>query len=271
MKTVIVVLHYENEQLTNQCIDSIVDNTDDKTYHILVVDNFSPIPYDNKYGDKITVIRNSTRESVSGMNFGFYHALYVMNADFVVNFDSDIICLPNWLPPLIDVMERNPKCGIVSGKQWNKEMTKYGSVGADLMGVTHRNMPDEECNTLWIQGSFHMYRAEMMYRIGLHDDRYHTICSDSDYCIHAVDRGWNVIFTPASEVIHIGNASYSDGTDEVYHDHNGEDKIAFTQKWLGIKFCRIFDENFKFDLMDETDIEITYKINESSHTIYANR
>lgn len=271
IKTAIIVLHYENEQLTNQCVDSIFEHTEKGVYHIVIVDNNSPTVYSREKDDRITIIRNNTRESVSGMNFGFYHALYNLpfNIEYVVNFDSDIICLSNWLPPLIDVMERNKKCGIVTGKQWDKEMTKYGSVGVDLMGVTHRNLPETECNVLWAQGSFHMYRAEMMHRIGLHDDRYKTICSDSDYCIHAVDRGWHVVFNPASEVIHIGNASYGKD-DEVYHDNNAEDKIEFTQKWFGIKFCKIFNENFKFDLISTIDINVTYEINDRKTTFMAN-
>ncbi len=42
-KTVAVVLHYENEEMTEQCVDSILETA--PSVHILIVDNFSPAPY----------------------------------------------------------------------------------------------------------------------------------------------------------------------------------------------------------------------------------
>ena len=266
IETAIIILHYKNCKLTNQCIRSIRKHTRRWTYHIIVVDNNSPMPFrQTPIESDLTIIRNDDRGSVSGMNFGFYQALYNSPFDFkyIVNFDNDVVCMANWLPPLIEVMERRPNVGIVGGKQWQRDMTSFRSVGADLMGMVHKNQPQVEVPVLWMQGSFHMYRTEMMKRIGLHDTRYKIICSDSDYCIHANDRGWLVIFTPKSSVIHIGNASYTSEpqTCEL------EDKIQFTQKWLGIKFCSLSKENFHYDLTENMVIEVTYKFNESS-TVY---
>lgn len=252
--TAIVVLHYANDTLTNKCVDSIIANTELGTYCIIVVDNNSPIPYER--GD-VQVIRNDNHYSVSGMNFGFYHALYKLpfNVKYVVNFDNDITCLPNWLPPLVNAMEEDSRIGIVGGRQWNPEMTKFNSVGADFMGMTHRNIPEQDAFVVWIQGSFVMLRAEMMKKIGLHDERYKIIYSDSDYCVHALDRGWLIKFIYASEVIHIGNGSYGKGPVETCE----EDKIAFVQKWLGIKFCGLMKQ-YPFDLSNNVPIIVGYKI-----------
>ena len=215
--TAIVVLHYENEDLTNQCVDSIRAMTELGRYHIVIVDNASPTVYKRDLIEsQISVIRNDNNGSVSGMNFGFYHPLYKLpfHIEYVVNFDNDIICMENWLPPLIDCMESNKDIGIVGGKQWTKDEEYFRSVGWDLIGgKLYGNYPHERMSCVWIQGSFVMIRAEMMKMIGMHDERFHTICSDSDYCIHAIDRGWIVAFEPESNVIHIGGASYGGVTE----------------------------------------------------------
>lgn len=221
-KVVAVVLHYENSEMTNKCVDSIRKTAD---CDVLVVDNFSPTVYAR---DDVPVIRNDNRWSVSGMNFGFYHALYNMNADFVVNFDNDIVCLDGWLEPLLKEMADNPKTGIAGGKQWDPNQEFYRCVGMDLSGMLFRSEPHIRANVMWIQGSFVMLRAEMMRFIGLHDTRYKIICSDSDYCLHAWDRGWKVVFVPESNVIHIGNASYGGPVETWKEDHE-----AMVRKWTG--------------------------------------
>lgn len=248
-KVAVVILHYEDAKLTNQCVDSVKATSD---ADIIVVDNCSPTSY---HRPDVINLRTQENRNVRGMNYGFYYALKQNEYDYIVNFDNDIICQENWLLPLVKVMEKHPTCGIVGGKQWNKEMDRYNSVGADLMGMIWRNTPDFECSVVWLQGSFHMYRVKMMQMIGLHDERYETICSDCDYCIHAIDRGWKVYFTPDSNVIHIGNVSYGG----VPVASEKIDKLLFLQKWFGIKFCAL-TKTFPFDLQRMQDIYVAYKI-----------
>ena len=202
-------------------------------YHIYVVDNNSPTPLSDYKEACVTVIRNNSRYSTSGMNFGFNHALYESGHDhqYIVNLDNDTLVHPGWLEPLVKEMENHPTTGICGGKQWNRDGTQYHSVGADLSGYIYTNWPTERTEVHWIQGSFHMYRASMMKLIGLQDTRYQDYCSDSDYCIHALDRGWDVVFVPESNVTHLGGTSYRE-----YPVERADDLGALKAKWFGTKF-----------------------------------
>ena len=228
-----MILHYIKEDLTFSCMNSIMENS--KDYHIYVVDNNSPKPLEielDKFPN-VTLIRNSCRYSTSGMNFGFYHALYESgrNHDYIVNLDNDTLVRPGWLEPLVKEMEEHPNTGICGGKQWDKEGKAYYSVGSDLVGFIYNSWPTERTEVFWIQGSFTMYRAKMMRMIGLHDTRYQDYCSDSDYCIHALDRGWDVVFVPESNITHFGGISYKEfPVDRV------DDLGALKAKWFGTKF-----------------------------------
>lgn len=229
-QTAIIVLHYNNVEMTRQCINSIINNTERNTFHIFVIDNNSDKEFKWEGSDCVSILRNATNQSVNGMNLGFYHAIEY-GYKYIVNFDNDIICLPNWLPPLIKKMESDKTIGIVGGKQWDKDQTCFRSVGMDMMGILYKNHPEEDLEVFWITGSAVMLRAEMMKRIGLHDGRYISICSDSDYCFHALDRGWKVVFVADSNVIHLGSASYG----QVYEGAE-EDRKQFIRKWFGLKF-----------------------------------
>lgn len=167
------------------------------------------------------------------MNFGFYYALYESGRDhkYIVNLDNDTLVHKGWLEPLIAEMESHPNTGICGGKQWNREGTEFHSVGSDMSGYIYTNSPTERTEVDWLQGSFHMYRAKMMRMIGLQDTRYQDYCSDSDYCIHAIDRGWDVVFVPESNITHFGGTSYRE-----YPVERADDFGAFKAKWFGIKF-----------------------------------
>ena len=237
MQTGIVILHYIKEDLTRACVQSIIDNTPDGSYHIYIVDNNSPEPLlitDALVAQgRISVIRNDSRYSTSGMNFGFYHALYESgrNHNYIVNLDNDTLVHKGWLEALVKEMEEHPNTGICGGKQWNREGTEFHSVGADLSGYIYTNSPTERTEVDWLQGSFHMYRAKMMRMIGLQDTRFQDYCSDSDYCIHAIDRGWDVVFVPESNITHFGGTSYRE-----YPVERADDLGALKAKWFGTKF-----------------------------------
>ena len=235
IQTAIVILHYIKEDLTRACIKSIKENTPDGTYEIYIVDNNSPIPfsYTDDFSKDVTVIRNDSRYSTSGMNFGFYYVLYESGRkhNYIVNIDNDVLVHKGWLEPLVKEMESNSKTGICGGKQWDKEGKNYYSVGSDLVGCIYNNWPTERTDVTWIQGSFVMYRSEMMKMIGLQDTRFQDYCSDSDYCIHALDRGWDVIFIPESNVTHLGGVSYKE-----FPVERADDLGQLKAKWFGTKF-----------------------------------
>lgn len=254
-KIVVVILHYQNELMTNRCVKSCLD-TMPEGCNILIVDNNSPdMYYREKKDNRITIIRNNDKHAVSGMNFGFLYALYDMNADFVVNADNDIIFLDNWCEPLLKVMNENKKIGIVGGKQWDVEKKFHRQVGMDLIGGhLFVNYPEENMSVSWIQGSCVMMRASMMRLIGVHDDRFKIICSDSDYCLHAHVRGWDVVFVADSNVIHIGGSSYTKVCDTW-----AEDNTALLRKWSGASGMNIIG-GLPLDHKKKKYLRVSYKI-----------
>lgn len=258
--TAIVILHYNNEEMTKKCISEVIKNTESGTYLIVVVDNNSEklFNYFDAAG-RVVVIRNSNNNSTSGMNFGFYYCLnnpkYLFK--YIVNIDNDVFVLPNWLPPLVNKIESSEDIGIVGGKQWDEKQEFFRSVGMDMMGIIYKNHPDEDLDVIWIQGSFIMFRADMMRMIGLHDERYQHICSDCDYCIHALDRGYRVVFVTNSNVIHLGSASYN----KIYPGGD-DDRKAFVQKWFGLKFS-LLSKKFPLSLQEKRSAYSELKVIEN--------
>ena len=58
------------KDLTEKCLKAIFENTPEGSYHVYLVDNNSPEPYTFEHPN-VTNIRNDSRYSTPGMNFGF--------------------------------------------------------------------------------------------------------------------------------------------------------------------------------------------------------
>lgn len=91
-----VILHYQTEEDTINCVESIEKCVKQENYHIIIVDNASP----NKTGNhlkelysesnNITVLLNSENLGFAkGNNVGFRYAKEELNCDYIVCLNSD--------------------------------------------------------------------------------------------------------------------------------------------------------------------------------------
>lgn len=93
----IIILHYNNVEDTNECIESIKKTIDTRSYIIVVVDNKSPnnsgIQLKEQYKDdnKVKIILNDNNEGFSvGLNIGIDYLRSHYNALFTILSNSDI-------------------------------------------------------------------------------------------------------------------------------------------------------------------------------------
>ncbi|NLA74612.1 MAG: glycosyltransferase family 2 protein [Deltaproteobacteria bacterium] len=59
----------------------------------------------------------------------------------------------------------------------------------------------------WVVGAYFMIRRETMEEIGYLDDFYFLYFEEVDFCIRARRTGWDVVFYPYAQVIHLGGQS----------------------------------------------------------------
>jgi len=105
-----LILHYQTEDDTIECIDSILDNVEYENYNIVIVDNGSPnktgTQLDIKYKEnsKIKVIiSNENLGFAKGNNLGFNYIKKYFDSDFIVMINNDtIIEDKNFLKKIIE-------------------------------------------------------------------------------------------------------------------------------------------------------------------------
>jgi GT2 family glycosyltransferase len=94
--TSIIILNYNGTKFLQDCINSIIRETN-SPYEIIVVDNNSPDKSGELFSKKfpeITFILNKDNVGVpEGLNIGIRNA----SGDFIVLLNNDLIVMPNWL------------------------------------------------------------------------------------------------------------------------------------------------------------------------------
>jgi GT2 family glycosyltransferase len=56
----------------------------------------------------------------------------------------------------------------------------------------------------WLNGNFLIVRAQVIEHVGLLDEYFYTFQCEADWCLRIHRAGWNVVYVPDFEVMHIG-------------------------------------------------------------------
>lgn len=112
-KVSVVLLAYNNLNYTRDCVESILVNTDDVDYELILVDNGSTDGtkeyFDSIPGAKVIHLKYNIH-LVKGFNIG----LMAAEGKYCAAVCNDFIFTPNWLKNLIICIESDPEIGFVS-------------------------------------------------------------------------------------------------------------------------------------------------------------
>lgn len=112
----IVLLCYNNWNLTEQCINSVLENTKYNNFELIIVNNNSSDDTKKKAKKytkthRVKIINNEENYGFAkGMNIGSLYA----SGDYLVLLNNDTYCMNEWLYPLIKPYLKDNNAGIIS-------------------------------------------------------------------------------------------------------------------------------------------------------------
>jgi GT2 family glycosyltransferase len=129
MTVSVIIINYNTFDLTCQCIQSIIDQTTDIDYEIILVDNASieKDPSDFiKYYPQITLIANNVNVGFAkGNNLGIQKA----RGELVLLLNSDTKLANNAIKIAADFIRSYPEIGVLSGQLLNVDKSPQPIVG----------------------------------------------------------------------------------------------------------------------------------------------
>jgi len=158
--------------------------------------------------------------------------------EYILVLNQDMYLESTAVEKMVTFMDSHPECGIGAPLQLYDKNPDYvifaGGFEAFPAGQHEHGQLSEftdDKQIFWCNGACMMLRKEMIREIGILDENFIFIGSDSDYCFTARSRGWHVSRIAGARGIHECGASGSSG------DINTEilkiqDMIYFAKKWL---------------------------------------
>lgn len=243
MNTFIVVLHFGDQQLTEDCINSILKC--EKEYEeIIIVDNDkdSRFEIDNSKlnNKKIKIIINEKNLGYAGgMNMGIKYALS-KEATYILLINNDTIFENSIVTQLLNVLEKEKKTGIVAPviKFIKNKKTIYdlgGKVNMVFGRTKHyevemiKNMDPHIVN--YASGCCLMIKREVFEKIGLLDNDFFLYYEDVDFCLRAKKAGFSTYVLPQLSILHKLSSSVGKNSSFAIY-HQTKSSLLFGRKHL---------------------------------------
>ncbi len=226
-KTAVVILNWNGEALLRKFLPSVIANSNHDGVEVIVADNASSdgsIDLLNEEFPETRVIRLDKNYGFAG---GYNKALSLIDADYFVLLNSDVLPCEDWLSPLIKAMDEDSALGACMPKvraYKEPEMFEYAGASGGYIDVfgypfcrgrilnsieKDEGQYDQPLPVFWATGAALMIRADLYKRAGGLDEKFFAHMEEIDLCWCIKNLAYQIKVFPASEVLHVGGATLS--------------------------------------------------------------
>jgi hypothetical protein len=223
----VVILNYNGKSLLEKFLGEVIRHSPGA--EIVVADNGSTdtsVQFIESAFPQVQIIRiNSNLGFCAGYNF----ALKQVNTPLAVLLNSDVQVTPNWLSPIVQIMqERNdvaaaqPK--VLSYNQKN-HFEYAGAAGGfiDSLGYpfcrgrvfdyteTDQGQYNDTRHVFWATGACLFIRTQLFREMGGFDEDFFAHMEEIDLCWRLRRRGMEIIYCGNSTIYHVGGATLAAG------------------------------------------------------------
>ena len=256
----IVILNWNGRPLLQRFLPALVEHS--QGAQLIVADNASTddsIAFLREHYPQVRIIENRENFGFAG---GYNQALQEVDADLFCLLNSDVEVTPGWLSPVLELFERLPGAGIVQPKIKDLKRPRYfeyaGAAGGflDLFGYPFcrgrifqsleedRGQYDDTREIFWATGACMFIRREVFRELGGFDPDYFAHQEEVDLCWRARNHGYEIYYTGASEVFHMGGSTLNNMNPKKTYLNFRNSLYSITKnlprkKAFPIVFCRL--------------------------------
>jgi GT2 family glycosyltransferase len=198
-------------------LGALVEHTD-PTYEVVIVDNASPDGTGKRLQHEVEGVKLILNDHNAGFGPAANQGAATASGRFLCFLNPDALVQEGWLPPLLEVLEGDPRAGAVVPRLLNLDgsLQEAGSlVGFDGSTWALGNGDDPED----LQYRFRRYvdygsaaclvmpRSLFLEVGGFHPEYVPAYCEDVDLCLSIAGRGRRTVYQPRSVVRHARSAS----------------------------------------------------------------
>ena len=224
----IVILNFNGKKHLETFLPSVLHTTYEQV-KIVVADNGSTddsLSFLKENHPNITCLQRDTNEGFAG---GYNWALSLVDADYYVLLNSDVKVQPNWLEPMVSLLDSNTNIAACQPKilsYANPSCFEYaGASGGwiDALGYPFsRGRIFDVCENdngqynhvspiFWATGASLFIRSTCYKEMGGLDESFFAHQEEIDLCWRTINKGYSIKYNSASVVYHVGGATLQQG------------------------------------------------------------
>ncbi|MCC7402331.1 MAG: glycosyltransferase family 2 protein [Chitinophagaceae bacterium] len=229
----IIIINYNQYQLTCNCIRSVKEYSSGIFYEIILVDNASTEVDARKFKLEFPEINLVLNENNEGFAKGNNKGIDVAKGDFILLLNNDTILQENTLEVTLNYFLKQENAGVLGCRMIYPDgkvqysARRFRSISWELMdllrfiplmmpyairsrlmlGKYFRHDANIECD--WINGAFFLFRKKILSELpdSKLDDRFFMYGEDQLWCEQIKKIQYKVLFFSGSTIIHIGSGS----------------------------------------------------------------
>ncbi len=221
-KVIVAILNWNGKKFLEKFLADLIEKTPETLADIAIIDNASSddsLEYLNKNFPQIKTVLLDKNYGFAG---GYNRGLKNLEAEYYLLLNSDIEVSENWLPPLIDLMDKDKTIAVCGPKilsYYEKDKFEYaGAAGGfvdkyaypfcrgRIFNVCEKDQGqyDTNINCFWVSGAAFMVRTEIFNLISGFDDEFFAHQEEIDFCWRVQNLGYNIVVQTKSVIYHIG-------------------------------------------------------------------
>jgi len=223
-KVAIVILNWNGIKHLRQFLPSVMSSVW-PDLEVVIADNASTddsVEFIRQRYPTIRIIQNDQNYGFTG---GYNRVLSQIDADYYILLNSDVEVLPDWIAPVIDLMESDPLIAVAAPKIKSfvqRDLFEHaGAAGGfiDSYGYMFcrgrifyeiekdQGQYQQSGEVFWATGAAMFIKKHCWVEAAGFDDRFFAHMEEIDLCWRLKNKGYKVMYCAESEVFHLGGGT----------------------------------------------------------------
>ncbi|WP_316737228.1 glycosyltransferase family 2 protein [Pedobacter aquatilis] len=220
----VVILNWNGKSWLEKFLPGVVNSVYDNL-QVIVGDNGSTddsVEFLAVNFPTVTILKNEVNYGFAG---GYNKILERVEAEYFVLLNSDVEVTPNWIQPVIDLMQGDDKIAAAQPKikaQLAKHQFEYAGAAGGYLDVysfpfcrgrlfnvyeTDSGQYNEAKEIFWASGAAFFIKSKYWKETGGLDADLFAHMEEIDLCWRLKNLNYKIVFCPESEVFHVGGGT----------------------------------------------------------------
>ena len=220
----VVILNWNGKAFLNQFLPGVLRSEYDNL-QVIVGDNASTddsVSFLEQNFPTVEIIKNDQNYGFAG---GYNKVLERVRADYYILLNSDVEVTPNWIKPVIALMESDAKIAAAQPKikwQLSKNQFEYAGAAGGYLDIyaypfcrgrlfnvyeEDHGQYDEKSEVFWASGAAFFIKSKYWKETGGLDADLFAHMEEIDLCWRLKNLNYKVMYCPDAEVYHVGGGT----------------------------------------------------------------